>query len=141
PPSTAAPPRAERRAPSTRERELALLGVQRIGELVELALKDVVELVHGQLDPVIRDAVLGEVVRADLFGAFPSADLRTARRVELLALPFELALVEARAEYAHRLVLVLKLRLLVLHRDDNAGRQVRDANRGVRRVDGLPAGA
>src|SRR5258708_4811323 len=45
----------------------------------------------------------------------------------------------ARAEDAHRLLLVLELRLLVLHRDDEPGRKVRDADRRVGRVHALPA--
>ena len=96
---------------------------------------------HRQLDPVVGEAVLGEVVRADLLRALAGSDLRATGRVELRALLLELALVEARAQDAHRLVLVLKLRLLVLHRDDDAGRHVRDPHGGVGRVDRLPARA
>ena len=119
----------------------AVLGSERLGELVQLAAEDPVELVHRELDPVVGEPVLGEVVGADLLGALAAADLRAARRVELGPLALELALVEAGAEDAHRLVLVLELRLLVLHRDDDAGRQVRDPHGGVGRVHGLAAGA
>ena len=69
----------------------------------------------------------------------PTCELRAADELGLLLLA--LALVEARAEDAHRLLPVLQLRLLVLHRDDDAGRHVRDAHRGVGRVDGLAARA
>src|SRR6185436_19939494 len=41
----------------------------------------------------------------------------------------------------HRLCAVLDLRLLVLLRDDQAGRDVRDPDGGVRRVHALTAGA
>ncbi len=119
----------------------ALVGRQRLGELVEATLQDPVELMDGQLDPVVGEPVLGEVVRADLLGPLAGADLRVAGGAELGAPPLELALVEARAQHAHRLLPVLELRLLVLHRDDDAGRQVGDADCRVGRVDGLPAGA
>src|SRR5205085_7409492 len=81
----------------------------------------------------------GEVVRADLLRTLARADLRAACRVELGPLPLELALVEARTQDAHRLVAVLQLGLLVLHRHDNAGREVRDPDGRVGRVHRLPA--
>ena len=102
------------------ERAPPVVGRERLGELVELALEDPVELVHGQLDAVVGDPVLGEVVGADLLRALARADLRAPRRVELGPLALELALVEPRAQDAHRLLAVLQLRLLVLHRDDDA---------------------
>ena len=51
------------------ERAPPLLRLQRLGEVAEIAVEDLVEPVLGQLDPVVRDAVLGEVVGADLLGA------------------------------------------------------------------------
>ena len=53
----------------------------------------------------------------------------------------QLHLVEARAQHLHRLRLVLDLRLLVLLRDDEAARDVGDADGGVGGVDALAAGA
>ena len=53
----------------------------------------------------------------------------------------ELALVQARAQHPHRLLAVLKLRLLVLHRDHDPGRLVGHPDRGVGRVHRLAAGA
>ena len=47
----------------------------------------------------------------------------------------ELHLVQARAEHAHRLLPVLKLRLLVLHRDHQAGWNMRQPHGGISRVD------
>ena len=52
--------------------------------------------------------------------------------------PLELG--QPRLEDAHRGRLVLQLRALVLTRDDDAGRQVRDPHGGVGRVDPLAAG-
>ena len=71
----------------------------------------------------------------------PEPICERAGRVELGPLAFELAVVEPRAQDAHRLLAVLQLRLLVLHRDDDPGRDVRDADGRVGRVDGLAAGA
>src|SRR5262245_22896398 len=137
-PGSAPPsPRPEARGRSLLEGAAPILGDQRLGELFEIAFEDLVEPVLGELDPVVGDAVLGEVVGADLLGPLARADLRAARRLLLLALLLAFALVEARAENAERLRLVLELRLLVLHRDDEARRNMRDPDRGVRRVDAL----
>ena len=48
---------------------------------------------------------------------------------------------KARAKHPHRLFAVLDLRLLVLAAHDDAGRQVRDPDRRIRRVHRLAAGA
>src|SRR4029077_10623749 len=60
-----------RRAPRARsfsESAAPLVRRQRLGELVEVSLQEPVELVDGQLDPVVGEPVLGEVVGADLLG-------------------------------------------------------------------------
>src|SRR5436190_14443762 len=95
------------------EREPAVLGLECLGELLQVALEDPVELVHGQLDPVIGEPVLGEVVRPDLLGALAASDLRLALRGERGLLALALELVEARAQDTQRLRLVLELGLLV----------------------------
>src|SRR5204863_6910196 len=120
------------RSPSLAEGAPALVGRERLGELVELALQYAVELVRRELDAMVGDAVLGEIVRADLLRALPGPDLRTTSRVELGLLLLPLELIEARAQHAQRLLAVLQLALLVLHRDNEAGRKVRDAHRRVR---------
>ena len=68
----------------------------------------------------------------------PICELPGRREPRLLLLALEL--VEPGAEDAHRLLPVLELRLLVLHRDDDARRQVGDAHGRVGRVDALAAG-
>ena len=65
------------------EREPPILGLDRLRELLEIAVEDLVEPVHGQLDPVIGEPVLGEVVGADLLGPLAGADLQLPRRREL----------------------------------------------------------
>jgi hypothetical protein len=57
------------------------------------------------------------------------------------AASFALEQQQARLQHAHRGGAVLDLALLVLHRDDEACRQVGDAHRGVGRVDRLTARA
>ncbi len=100
--------------------------------LAQVPVENLVEPVQRQLDPVIGDATLGEVVRPDLLRPLARADLRATRGRELRLLLFALELVEARAQDAHRLHAVLELRLLVLHRDDEAGRKVGDRGRRSR---------
>src|SRR5262245_17731030 len=119
------------------ERLPPLLRSERLGELFEVALDDAIEPLDRQVDPVVRDAVVRIVVGADLLGPVTPADLRAARGGELLLLALTLELEQARAEDAQRLGLVLKLRFLVLHRHDEAGRQVGDANGRVSRVHAL----
>ncbi len=98
-------------------------------------------LCDGELDAVVGDAPLGIVVGADLLGALARADLgEPLGRLGGVAL-LERALVEARAQDLERALAVLDLRALVLAGDDDARRQVRDAHRGVGRVDRLAAGA
>src|SRR5438552_11138125 len=116
----AALPWREPRGRSIAECAAAVVGRQRLGELVELALENLVELVRRELDAVIGQPVLGEVVRADLRAALARSDLGPAGRVELRALFGPLAFVQPCAQHAHRLLLVLKLGLLVLHRADDA---------------------
>src|SRR5207302_5822375 len=92
-----------------------LLGLERGGEVVQLAGEDGGQVAAREPDAVVGDAVLREVVGADLLGPLAGADLRAALGGELGLLRGELALVKARAEYAQRLLAVLELRLLVLH--------------------------
>src|SRR5262245_6185669 len=60
-------PQKKRQLPRLRRGELFLLHViaHRLNHLVEGAGHDRVELVRGELDPVVRAAVLREVVRPD----------------------------------------------------------------------------
>src|SRR5690349_21669610 len=103
------------------ERPALGLGGEGVGELAEVAREHVLEArVHP--DPVVGDAVLREVVGADLLGPLTPADLGAPRRRLLGCEALALGLVEARAQHAHRLGLVLELRALVLHRDDDPRR-------------------
>ena len=94
---------------------------------LEVAVEDLVEVVGGQLHPVVGDPALREVVGADLLRALAGADLRLALGRDLGLLLGQLALIEPGAQHPHRLLPVLKLRLLVLHRDHDARRLVGDA--------------
>src|SRR5439155_1415051 len=65
----------------------------------------------------------------------------SARRRLRGLLSLALGLIQARTQNAHRLVAVLELRAFVLHRNEDARRQVRDAHGRVGRVDRLTARA
>ena len=108
---------------------------------LEHAFHHHVELVVGEADAVVGEAVLREVVGADLFAAVAGAYLLLAvLGLDLVdALSFDL--VEAGAENAHGFFAVLDLRFFVLAGDDGLRRQVGDADRGVGGVDRLAAGA
>src|SRR5690606_24821132 len=79
----AANPRRPSRAAERRELVGAVLVRERLDDLVELALEDPVELVQRQVDPVVRDASLREVVRADALGAVARADQAAPARGRL----------------------------------------------------------
>ena len=49
---------------------------QRLDDGVDLAVEDRFEAVDGEADAVVRQAVLGEVVGADLLGALAGAGAR-----------------------------------------------------------------
>src|SRR5262245_18779426 len=104
-----------------REGPAAVFGGERLGELAEVALEDLVEPVLRELDPGVGDAALGVVVGADLLCPLARPHLGTARGGHLRLLPLAFRLVQPCAQDAYRLVAVLQLRALVLHRDDDAG--------------------
>src|SRR5436189_1138717 len=119
---------------------LAALEVpQRLGELVELAGQDRVEVVGRVPDAVVGHAALREVVGADLLRALARADLGTALGCFGRLLLGQLLLVQACSQHAHRLLAVLVLGLLVLHRHHDSCRPMRDAHRRVGGVDRLAA--
>ena len=67
--------------------------------------------------------------------------LLAADLLQLRLLLLHLQIVEPRLQHLHRARAVLVLRALVLARDHDAGRDVRDADGGVGDVDMLAAGA
>src|SRR5262249_32851187 len=105
------------------------------------ALEDLRQAIQRQVDAMVGDASLRIVVRADALAAIARADLQLARRRFGLLLPFALALEELGLQALQRLVAIRVLRALVLALDDDAGRQMRDADRRVGLVDVLSAGA
>ena len=90
---------------------------------------------------MIGDAVLREVVGTDALRTVHGAHLRSTvcrvLGVNLLLLVSQ----QSRTQHAHRGFTVLQLRLLVLHRHDNTGRQVGNTHRRVGGVHRLTAGA
>ena len=110
---------------------------ERRGQLVELAVHDRVDLVERHVDPVIGDAPLRKVVRADPLAAVAAPDERLAHRRLLLLALAPLAIEQPRREHRHRLRAVAVLRAVVLALDDEAGGQVRDPHRGIGLVDVL----
>src|ERR1700722_9597760 len=90
---------------------------------------------------MVRDAILGEIVRSDFLGAVAGFDLSAAFGSKLLVLLFLLHFVEAGAENAHGLRAILDLRFFVLLRDDETARDMRNAHGRVRSVHRLPAGS
>ena len=105
------------------------------------AVQDLVDIVERQFDAVVADPALREIIGADAFGTVARSHLALAfgrmRGVERAALAVRKG---SRAGF-HRLGAVLVLRTFVLHRDDDAGRQMGDAHRAFGFVDMLAARA
>ena len=90
---------------------------------------------------MIRDPVLREVIGTDTLRAIHGAHLGEALSRGLGLLLRSRLRGQARCKHAQGSFFVLQLRFLILHRHDDAGGQVGDANGRIRRVHGLPAGA
>src|SRR3990172_11903922 len=112
---------------------------ERVDHLVEVPVEQPLHVREVVAEALVGDAVLREVVGAHLLRALRAADLGApSRALPGLAL-LDLGGQEPRAQHGHRLGLVLQLRAVVLAGDHEAGRKVRDPDRGVRGVDALPA--
>ena len=113
------------------------MGDESVHERAELAVHRFGELMQSEIDAMVGDAILREIVRADLFGAIARLDLAAAFGSEELVLLLLLHFVKPGAENAHGLGAILDLRFFVLLRYDKAARNVRDTHGGVRGVHGL----
>src|SRR3954452_16859153 len=119
-----------------------MFGRERIDQLAQrLAGDHLRQLVERQVDAVIGDAPLRKIIGADALGAVAGADLlasiRRTGRIDALAL----GVIDPRAQDVHRRGPVLVLRAAVLHAHDYPGGDVGDADRRLRLVDVLTAGA
>src|SRR5688572_2503000 len=114
-------------------------GDDRAHQLLEIAVDDAVQLVQREPDAVVGDAVLREVVGADLLRTFAGAHHAAAFVADLVLLLLELQVEQAATQHLERARLVLDLTAFVLTLDDHAGGQVRDLHGAVRGVDRLPA--
>src|SRR5580658_11296642 len=87
---------------------------QRVDDRVQIAVDDLVEVVGPVADPVVGDAVLGEVVGADALGPVYGPDLAAPLGAGLrLGVGLGLGQ-QPRPQHAQGLLLVLQLALLVL---------------------------
>src|SRR5690606_17905288 len=122
-----------------------LLGLEFLAQgpddIVEVALKDLVELVESEVDAVIGDPPLGIVVGADALGAVAAADEAPAGLGLLLRRRVLLGGLQPGLQQCHGAGAVLVLGALVLAFHHDAGGQVGDADRRVGLVDVLAAGA
>ena len=95
------------RASCLLQSRLLVGGGQRVEQRVQVAVEHLVEVVRLEVDPVIGDAVLGEVVGADPLAAVDGADLAgpVGRGVGLRLFLGER--LQSRGEHLHRARLVL----------------------------------
>src|SRR6476620_4699467 len=112
-----------------------------LDQAVEVTVEDGLHVAGLEPGPLVLDELVRlHRVRADLAPEVDAA-LLPRELLELGALVLALLLGESGGKDLHRLRLVLQLRPLVLTRHDDAGGQVRDADRGVGDVHVLAARA
>src|SRR5262249_40867782 len=117
------------------------VGVERVKDLRQVAIHDRVEPMQRKADPVIADAILAEVIRADFLAAIAASNHGSPLVGERLLLLFHFAFVKSGTENAQGFSVVLDLRLLVLTRNNEARRNMCQANRRIRCIYRLPAGS
>src|SRR5882757_1050669 len=100
---------------------------QGASQLVQIAVQDLLDLVQGQVDPVVGDPALREVVGADASRAIAASDQRASLTGLLLLLISELSVLDPRCQHFHGPFAILVLRTVVLAFHHDPGRQVRDA--------------
>ena len=110
---------------SDEARELVglVLGGERVGEVVQVAVHDLLDLVQREVDAVVGHAALREVVGADAVGAVAGADEALPLGGLLRRLLALLLVLDARGEDAPGLLAVLVLAARVLALDHDAGGQ------------------
>jgi len=109
-----------------------VVGDQGRDDVADVAVQHPVQVVPGHGDPVVGDAILGEVVGPDLLGAIPRLHHGAALLRSLLVLAGLLDLQQAGLEHLEGLGLVLVLRLLVLADDHQPRGNVGDPRSGRR---------
>src|ERR1051326_2042836 len=111
----------------------------RVDEAVEITVEHPLRIARAHTGAqVLHHLVRLQHIAANLT-APPDLALFAVELVHLGALLVLLFFVEPRFQDIHRRRAILDLRTFVLANHDNAGRDVREAHRGVRRVHALPA--
>src|SRR2546425_5980418 len=108
----AAPTEAGCAAGSGTEPLLLTRDPQRVDQVVEVTVQHLGEVVHGVVNAMVGDAILGEVVGPDLLGSVAGAYLGPALAGPGRFLLGDHLVEQARAQHLHRLDLVLQLALL-----------------------------
>src|SRR3989344_1496854 len=91
--------------------------------------------------PMIRNAILREIVSADFFGTHSKTDLAFARGSFFFHFFFQPLGENSGAQNFHGSFAVLPLAAFILAGDYDAGRKMNNANRGISGIDALPAGS
>src|SRR5262249_53828968 len=113
----------------------------RVNHRVEIALEYTFDVAHRELAPqILRQPVRCEHIIPDL-AAEIDIELGILGLARLLALPLELALVEARAKLLHGAIAILVLRALILALNDNSRRIMHDPHRRIGHIHVLAARA
>src|SRR5690349_4833614 len=115
--------------------------LERVDHRLDVAVHHARQVVRGEADAMIGEAALRKVVGADLRRAVARAHLQLAHARAFGLLLRHAQVEQPRAQHFHGFQLVLQLGFLVLLRDDEPRRDVRDAYGAIRRVHRLSARA
>src|SRR5438132_13836415 len=111
---------------------LGLVGLrQGFDAAVEISFQQAGEVMDREADAMVGDAVIGEVIGANLLRSFTGPDLGAAQIAALLSLASLLLLLQPGPQDGQRLGLVLVLALLVVDGDHHAGGEAGDEQRSV----------
>src|SRR5579875_373315 len=119
-------------------------GGQIVNKLIKIPVHDAGQIMPRQADTVIGDAILREVVGADLLAAISHLHLRAPAFTQLFLAPGLLEIPEPRPEHSQGLLLVFELGFFILAGDDQPRWQVGDAYSrvgGVHALAPVPGGA
>src|SRR6185312_7131827 len=106
---------------------------------LKFPVHDLLQLMHGQADAMVGDAILGKIVGADFFAAVTGAHHGLALFGQRILLLLYFHFIKARSQHTHSLFAVFDLRLLVLATHHRVGGNMGDAHSGIGRVHRLTA--
>jgi len=116
-----------------------VMGNQRINDLIDIALKNLIEFIQGQTDTMIGYPSLGKIICSNPAAAIAGAHLALSLRGPFFVFLPDLLIQKPRPKHFRGFGPVLDLRLFILAGHDQAGWQMGNADRRIGGIDALTA--